>query len=34
VAFYQRYLFRPVVGQPRTLFLPLATAEKAFNQQF
>jgi GNAT superfamily N-acetyltransferase len=30
VAFYQRYLFRPVVGQPRTLFLPLATAQKVF----
>ncbi len=29
VAFYQRYLFRPMVGRPRTLFLPLATAEKA-----
>jgi ribosomal protein S18 acetylase RimI-like enzyme len=29
VAFYQRYLFRLVAGQPRTLFLPLATAEKA-----
>jgi ribosomal protein S18 acetylase RimI-like enzyme len=30
VAFYQRYLFRPAVGRPRTLFLPLATAQKAF----
>ena len=30
VAFYQRYLFRPVVGQPRTLFLPIATAQKVF----
>jgi GNAT superfamily N-acetyltransferase len=30
VAFYQRYLFRPVVGQPRTLFLPLATAQRVF----
>ena len=30
VAFYQRYLFRPVVGQPRALFLPLATAQKVF----
>ena len=30
VAFYQRYLFRPIVGRPRTLFLPLATAQKAF----
>jgi len=29
VAFYRRYLFRSVVGQPRTLFLPLATAQKA-----
>jgi ribosomal protein S18 acetylase RimI-like enzyme len=29
VAFYQRYLFRLMVGRPRTLFLPLATAEKA-----
>jgi hypothetical protein len=27
-AFYRRYLFRSVVGQPRTLFLPLATAQK------
>jgi ribosomal protein S18 acetylase RimI-like enzyme len=30
VAFYQRYLFRPLVGQPRTLYLPLATAQKVF----
>jgi ribosomal protein S18 acetylase RimI-like enzyme len=30
VAFYRLYLFRPMVGRPRTLFLPLATAEKAF----
>jgi ribosomal protein S18 acetylase RimI-like enzyme len=29
VAFYQRYLFRLMVGRTRTLFLPLATAEKA-----
>ena len=29
VAFYQRYLFRLMVGRPRTLFLPMATAEKA-----
>jgi ribosomal protein S18 acetylase RimI-like enzyme len=29
VAFYQRYLFRLMVGHPRTLFLPLATAQKA-----
>jgi ribosomal protein S18 acetylase RimI-like enzyme len=28
VAFYQRYGFRPIAGQPRTLFLPLATAQK------
>ena len=27
-AFYRRYGFRPVAGQPRTLFLPLATAQK------
>jgi hypothetical protein len=27
VAFYQRH-FRPLVSQPRTLFLPMATAEK------
>jgi hypothetical protein len=30
VAFYQRYGFRPLVSQPRTLFLPLATAHRAF----
>ena len=34
VAFYQRFGFRALVNQPRSLFLPLATAEKAFNQQF
>lgn len=28
VAFYRRYGFRPVAGRPRTLFLPLATAQK------
>jgi ribosomal protein S18 acetylase RimI-like enzyme len=28
VAFYQRYGFRAFASQPRTLFLPLATAEK------
>jgi GNAT superfamily N-acetyltransferase len=28
VAFYQRYLFRPLVSQPRTLYLPLVTAQK------
>lgn len=27
-AFYRRYGFRPIAGQPRTLFLPLATAQK------
>jgi ribosomal protein S18 acetylase RimI-like enzyme len=30
VAFYQRYGFRALISQPRTLFLPLATARKAF----
>jgi GNAT superfamily N-acetyltransferase len=30
VVFYRRYLFQPVAGRPRTLFLPLATAQKAF----
>jgi ribosomal protein S18 acetylase RimI-like enzyme len=29
VAFYRHHGFRPVAGQPRTLFLPPATAEKA-----
>jgi ribosomal protein S18 acetylase RimI-like enzyme len=28
VAFYQRYGFRPIAGKPRTLFLPLATAQE------
>ena len=28
VAFYRRYGFRPFASQPRTLFLPMATAEK------
>ena len=27
-AFYQRHGFRPLASQPRTLFLPMATAEK------
>ena len=27
-AFYRRYGFRRIAGQPRTLFLPLATAQK------
>ena len=29
VAFYQRYGFRTLASQPRTLFLPLATAQNA-----
>ena len=29
VAFYERHGFRSVAGQPRTLYLPLATAQKA-----
>src|ERR1035438_2154580 len=28
VAYYRRYGFRPVAGKPRTLFLPLATAQR------
>jgi ribosomal protein S18 acetylase RimI-like enzyme len=28
IAFYQRYGFQPITGKPRTLFLPLATAQK------
>ena len=27
-AFYRRYGFRPLADRPRTLFLPLATAQK------
>ena len=30
VAFYQRFGFRTLASQPRTLFLPLATAQKIF----
>lgn len=30
VAFYERYGFRALASQPRTLFLPLATAQKIF----
>ena len=30
VAFYRRYGFRALISHPRTLFLPLATAQKAF----
>jgi ribosomal protein S18 acetylase RimI-like enzyme len=34
VAFYQKFGFRTLLSLPRTLFLPLATAEKAWNRQF
>jgi ribosomal protein S18 acetylase RimI-like enzyme len=30
VAFYERFGFRTLASQPRTLFLPLATAQKMF----
>jgi ribosomal protein S18 acetylase RimI-like enzyme len=30
VAFYQRFGFRTLASQPRTMFLPLATAQKVF----
>ncbi len=33
VAFYRRYGFRPVLDRPRTLFLPLATAQNALLQK-
>lgn len=33
VAFYRRYGFRPLMSHPRTLFLPLATAQKAFAEK-
>ena len=33
VAFYQRFGFRILSSQPRTLFLPLATARKIFLQK-
>ena len=33
VAFYQRFGFRALASQPRTLFLPLATARKALLQE-
>ena len=33
VAFYERFGFRILVSQPRTLFLPLATAQKVFLQK-
>ena len=32
VAFYQRFGFRILAGQPRTLFLPLATAQKIWRK--
>ncbi len=32
-AFYRRYGFRPIVSKPRTLFLPLATAQKTLLQK-
>jgi ribosomal protein S18 acetylase RimI-like enzyme len=32
VAFYQRFGFRNLASQPRTLFLPLATARKVLLQ--
>jgi ribosomal protein S18 acetylase RimI-like enzyme len=33
VAFYQRFGFRILASQPRTLCLPLATAQKAFHHR-
>jgi hypothetical protein len=33
VAFYQDYLFQPLVGRSRTLFFSHATAEKAFRDK-
>jgi ribosomal protein S18 acetylase RimI-like enzyme len=33
IAFYQRFGFRILSSQPRTLFLPLATARKVFLQK-
>jgi ribosomal protein S18 acetylase RimI-like enzyme len=33
VSFYERYGFRSIAGKPRTLFLPLATAQKTLLQQ-
>jgi ribosomal protein S18 acetylase RimI-like enzyme len=30
VAFYERFGFRTLASRPRTLFLPLATAQKIF----
>jgi ribosomal protein S18 acetylase RimI-like enzyme len=33
VAFYRRFGFRILASQPRTLFLPLATAQTVFLQK-
>jgi ribosomal protein S18 acetylase RimI-like enzyme len=33
VAFYQRFGFRALASQPRTLFLPLATAQRIFDRE-
>ena len=33
VAFYERFGFRTLASQPRTLFLPLATAQKIFHRE-
>jgi ribosomal protein S18 acetylase RimI-like enzyme len=32
-AFYQRYGFRPIMSKPRTLFLPLVTAQQTLLQR-
>ena len=32
-AFYRRHGFRPVAGSPRTLFLPLATAQRGLRRE-
>jgi ribosomal protein S18 acetylase RimI-like enzyme len=32
VAFYERFGFRALYGHPRTLFLPLATAQRSFSK--
>ena len=33
VAFYRRHGFRAIAGLPRTLFLPLASARRAFLEE-
>jgi ribosomal protein S18 acetylase RimI-like enzyme len=33
VAFYKRYGFRVIVNHPRTLFIPMATAQKVFLEE-